>query len=228
MSPLTLEAHAGTTVVIDLCAGCQAFWFDKFETLKLAPASTLRLFALVGEHAAATRKPFPDALPCPRCRTPLAPTRDMQRATRFRYWRCPRNHGRLTTFVDFLREKDFIRPLSSAQVDEMRKHLQTVHCSSCGAPIDLAHRSSCSHCGSPLSMLDFQQAERVVAQLRDASIPKPVDPALPLELARARREVEAAFAGTASGVDWWRDVSSSGVVEASLAAVVRWWRRAEG
>ena len=49
-------------------------------------------------------------------------------------------------------------------------------------------------------MLDSKQAEAVVGQLRRASEPRPIDSALPLELATARREVEASFA--ASGTDW--------------------------
>ena len=107
-------------------------------------------------------------LKCPRCRSRLLDTQDMQRNTRFSYSRCPHGHGRFTTFFNFLREKDFVRPLSAAQLDELRQHVQTVNCSNCGAPIDLAHASSCGHCGSALSILDMQQAEKVVEQLRRA------------------------------------------------------------
>ena len=62
----------------------------------------------------------------------------MQRNTRFEYLRCPNGHGRLTTFVEFLKEKDFIRPLSARQIAELRESLQTINCSSCGAAVDLA------------------------------------------------------------------------------------------
>ena len=78
----------------------------------------------------------------------------MQRATRFSYLHCPNDHGRLTTFFDFLREKDFIRPLTAEQLQELRQNVQTVNCSNCGAPIDVtrgvglralrARRSRCS------------------------------------------------------------------------------------
>ena len=44
-------------------------------------------------------------------------------------------------------------------------------------------------------MLDLKQAGALVAELREADhAARTVDPALPLELARARREVDAAFA----------------------------------
>jgi hypothetical protein len=71
-------------------------------------------------------------------------------------------------------------------------------------------------------MLDMKQAEQLVIQLRKASEPRPIDPALPMELARVRREVEASFASLGSGKEWWDDASSSGLVEAGLSAVARW------
>jgi hypothetical protein len=72
-------------------------------------------------------------------------------------------------------------------------------------------------------MVDMKQAQTLVAQLRDAAAPKPIDPALPLNLARARREVEEAFATLDDRNDnWWRDASSSGLVEAGVAAITRW------
>jgi hypothetical protein len=100
--------------------------------------------------------------------------------------------------------------------------VQTIHCSNCGAPIDLARGSACPHCRSPLSMLDMAQAGKVVEQLRRADrTGQPIDPALPLELARARREVEAAFSGVPDRRGWFADVSASGLVNAGLHALAR-------
>ena len=56
MTALTLEAALGETVSIDLCASCQAFWFDQHESLQLAPGSTLKLFRLIGEQASASAR----------------------------------------------------------------------------------------------------------------------------------------------------------------------------
>jgi hypothetical protein len=195
MTARTLDGQLGRAVDIDLCGPCQVFWFDQYENLQLTPRATLQLFRLIGEHAAAGRPPLPIAAKCPRCGSRLVPTHDMQRTVRFQYLRCPHDHGRLTAFFDFLREKDFIRPLSGEQIDALRRNVPTVNCSNCGGPIDLAHNSSCSHCGSPLSMLDVKQAERLIAQLQQADDGhRAIDPALPLRLEQARREVEAAFA----------------------------------
>jgi len=166
MTTRTLGGHLDTSLEIDACDACQAFWFDASESPRLSPASTLTLFSLIADALPRRSGSIGRVLKCPRCSSRLLETQDMQRNTRFSYSRCPHGHGRFTTFFNFLREKDFVRPLSAAQIDELRRNVQTVNCSNCGAPIDLAKGSSCGHCGSPLSILDLQQAENVVDQLR--------------------------------------------------------------
>ena len=111
-----------------------------------------------------------DLAKCPRCKGRLRRTHDMQRATKFEYLSCPNAHGRLTTFFDFLREKDFIRPLTPQQIEELRRNVQSVNCANCGAPVDVTVGAACAHCGTPLSMLDLKQAEKLVAQLQKAEI----------------------------------------------------------
>jgi DNA-directed RNA polymerase subunit RPC12/RpoP len=228
MAAMTLAGHMGTSVSIDSCTNCQAFWFDAHESLQLSPGSTLTLFKLIGEHSSSGRAAFSGVLRCPRCAARLILTHDFQRNTRFTYWRCDAQHGRFITFFDFLREKNFIRPLSPPQLEELRRNVQIVNCSNCGAPVDLATGSACTHCSSPISMLDMKQAEQLVAQLQRASEPRPVDPALPLELARAKRELDASFAAVGADADWWKDASSAGLVEAGISAVARWLKKFEG
>lgn len=228
MQEQALDGHHGRRVALDVCPACQCFWFDARESLHLTPASTLALFRLIGEQVAPPRPPATaDGASCPRCRAPLRLVHDMQRTTRFSYLRCPGDHGRLITFLDFLREKDFVRPLTPAQIAELRATLGAVNCSNCGAPIDLRQRSACAHCGSAVSMLDLRQAEALVAQLRGAAdrAGQPVDPALPLELARARRQTELAFEHLERDSVWISDASSFGLVGASLMAVARWLKR---
>jgi DNA-directed RNA polymerase subunit RPC12/RpoP len=224
MTRMTLDAHLSAPVEIDLCTGCQAFWFDKYESLKLSPGSTLKLIKLIGEHSK-TKTTLSPGLRCPRCATRLLLTHDMQRSTRFTYWRCDNGHGRFIGFLDFLREKNFIRPLSPQQIEELRQNLQTVNCSNCGAPIDLTSASACTHCGSPISMLDMKQPQELLNQLKQAAEPRPIDPTLPFELARSKREMERLFGPIDSETDWASDVSSSGLVEAGLSAVARWLKK---
>jgi hypothetical protein len=227
MAMETLEGHLGTSVAIDLCPTCQLFWFDSQESLRLAPRAVLRLFHVIGERALERPTPPTGHLACPRCRLPLALTHDRQRNTPFQYLRCPRNHGRLISFVEFLREKNFIKPLSAEQIADLRASVPTVNCSNCGAPIDLAVSSACGHCGSPLSMLDVSQGGAIVAALHDADpTGRPIDPTLPLRLEQARREVDASFAAFHRG-GWAQDVARGGLVGASLNALVRWLKNQE-
>ncbi len=222
MTALKLGAHQGQSVAIDQCTPCQAFWFDKFESLQLAPAATLNLLQSIGEQKPTGHVSFSKDMRCPRCEVFLRPTQDMQRNTRFSYFRCSNGHGRLIRFIEFLREKDFIRPLSQQQIAELRKHVHTVNCANCGAPVDLESGAVCGHCGSPLSMLDMEQPERLIAQLKEAAAPKPVDPTAAFEFLKAKQDVNRLFGGVESDPIWLTDVSSSDLVQACLGTLSRW------
>jgi uncharacterized protein YbaR (Trm112 family) len=223
----TFDAHLGRSVVIDICHACQSFWFDARESVALTPGSTLALFRIIGDKLTKPRQANGDLAKCPRCHGRLRRTRDMQRATRFEYWNCPNGHGRLISFFDFLREKDFIRPLTVQQIAELRQNVSSVNCANCGAPVDLVQGAACAHCSTPLSVLDMRQAEKLVAQLRKAEdrAHQPIDPTLPIELLRARRETERAFAGLADEGIRFDDVLSTDLVGAGLSAVARWFRK---
>ncbi|HEX5070269.1 MAG TPA: hypothetical protein VFV78_08630, partial [Vicinamibacterales bacterium] len=159
---------------------------------------------------------------CPRCRMRLAPTHDLQRTTRFEYLRCPAKHGRLTSFFNFLREKDFIKPLTPQQIEELRRNVQTVNCANCGAPVDLAAGSACAHCGLPLSMLDMRQAQKLIDTLKNAGAEKPVDPSWPLRAEMARRETEASFSSFEHSSQWMDGAASGSLVTAGIAALAAW------
>lgn len=222
MATHQLDGQLGRSVTVDLCTPCQSVWFDTHENLQLTPGSTLTLFRLIGERVA---KPSPrdgEVVRCPRCRGQLRRTQDMQRATRFEYLRCPNNHGRLMTFFDFLKEKDFVRPLTPQQIADLRRNIQTVNCSNCGGPINLSQATACGHCGSPLSMLDMKQAEALVAQLQAADrTGQPVDPALPLSLARARMETEQAFKRVPGHETMTSEGLAFGIIGGGLGDLIR-------
>ena len=228
MAQQILDGHQGKPVEVDLCDPCQSLWFDARENVQLTPGSTLALFRLIGEHASKPTLQDGDVAKCPRCKARLRRTSDLQRGTRFEYFRCPHDHGRLTTFFQFLREKDFIKPLNAQQIAELRRKIQTVNCSNCGGPVNLAKGSECAHCGSPLSMLDMAQAERVITQLKEAEsyrTNRPIDPALPLTLAKARLDVEAAFSGLPGQDPWSSDPWQLGLVSAGLRELMQLLKR---
>jgi hypothetical protein len=106
--------------------------------------------------------------------------------------------------------------LTPQQIAELRQNVQTVNCSNCGGPIDLAKESVCPHCGSALSMLDMKQMQQMVAHLKEADQPRAVDPDLPLTLERAKLDTEHHFAAITSGSE------PQSLVEAGLRLVVQW------
>ena len=152
-------------IEITACAPCNLFWFDKAESIRLTPKAVLELFQYIGK-AGTARKPLATTFSCPLCTTALALTQDLQRTTRFTYWRCRNDHGRLTTFHQFLREKNFIRAPSAAELAKLRATVRQIACSQCGAPVDLANDSACKHCGAAVALID---PEGVAKALRDLS-----------------------------------------------------------
>lgn len=154
MRALTLLRKTHGESVVDLCEGCHALWFDTHESVQLTPNAIVALFGQISAASAAHRRALPSAMPCPRCKKALAQTQDQRHATRFSYWRCAAGHGRFTPFVQFLREKDFIRPLTPAEIARLAAHVRTIRCSGCGAPVDLARDMVCSFCRAPVEALD--------------------------------------------------------------------------
>jgi ribosomal protein L31 len=168
MEARTLASNAGGELRIDLCHPCHAFWFDRYESLHLAPGAVIELFQDIHRHRDDARRPLAERSKCPVCRTVLVLTHDVGKAGRFVYYRCPQDHGRLTPFSEFLREKQFVRSLSPAELARVRAELKTVRCSGCGAPIDLEHESACSFCHAPISILDPHAVERALKTWSDA------------------------------------------------------------
>jgi hypothetical protein len=215
-------AHYGRSVDLDLCHGCGLIWFDTRESMALTPGAVLKLFAALDEHREQRHPLAGDAMGCPRCRRRLIGTVDRQRATLFSYWRCEADHGRLTTFFDFLREKNFVRPLSPERLAELRRYTPTVNCSACGAPVDLARESACAHCRAPLSMLDPDQVQAVVRELQRAEDRRTtVDPTFAARLVADRAALERAFRGAPAELHSADLGGAFGVVEAGVSAIVR-------
>jgi len=168
MRPVRLARKLDGELTVDLCADCQALWFDAFESVQLTPGATLELFEAVRAARPSARRTLPARLPCPRCTLPLSLTHDLQHTTHFLYYRCASGHGRFTPFVQFLREKDFIRPLTPSERARLLATIRTVSCSSCGAPVDLEQDSACRYCRAPISILDPDAIGATVRALESA------------------------------------------------------------
>jgi hypothetical protein len=220
MTEWKLDSRLGAELAIEVCPPCQAFWFDQHKDLQLSPGSTLKLMKYIGENSSTAKPVFAERLWCPHCGEALTLAHDIAKNVHFMYWQCPNQHGHFIGFFEFLKEKNFIHPLSPQEIQELRENIHTVNCSSCGAAIDLQNNSACPYCKSPISILDLKQQQRMLEQLKQAAEPKPVDPSLPFRLEMIKQQTSSLF--PRDDDDWWDDVRSGDLVQAGLNAVVRW------
>lgn len=183
------------SVDLDICFACHAIWFDQFESAQLTPGAVIDLFARIHERHDTPPRPLGDATRCPGCRARLQLTLDIQRTNRISYYRCPKGHGRLTTFFQFLREKQFVRSLTAPEIARLRAHVRQVRCSSCGAPVDLARDPQCGYCRAPISILDPDAVKRTLAELGEAETRRRhVDPTAIVEGLLAGKRFERSLA----------------------------------
>jgi hypothetical protein len=174
MTKRALPNHDAGRLCLDLCYPCHTIWFDRNESIQLAPGAVIELFRDIHARQSEPRRALPERFGCPRCRAPLALAHDLAKAGRFSYWRCPGEHGRLTPFFQFLREKQFVRALTPAELGRVRAELKIVRCSSCGAPIDLQRDTACGFCKAPLAILDADAVEKALREWSQAEKRRPV------------------------------------------------------
>jgi DNA-directed RNA polymerase subunit RPC12/RpoP len=197
MLPRAFERRYGQPITLDFCQPCQVIWFDDQELLQLTPGATLDLLSSIVEKQGGARPPLAERLVCPRCGRRLVEVMDQQRNTRFSYFRCA-VHGRLLTFFQFLRAKNFVRSLGAAEVADLKQRVRQVNCSNCGAPVDIDRGSACAHCRTPIAIIDPDQVRKAVAEMREAEAGRAIDPTWPLRVAAERERAEAAFAAAGS------------------------------
>jgi transposase-like protein len=157
-----LPGNHGQTIELDLCFHCQGMWIDPQENLKLSAAAVADLFKLLHEQRAAAHQPLAAGLNCPRCSGSLTQGFDVVRSGRYITYRCARGHGRFSAFSSFMIEKGFVRLLTRPEIDDLARRVDVIHCSSCGAPVDLRKDHTCPHCRSAFSLLDPKAVERAL------------------------------------------------------------------
>lgn len=189
------------TLRLDLCYPCHAIWFDRNESMQLAPESVIELFRQIHRHQGEPRYPLKSDPACPRCRAGLLRTQDLTRSGRFSYFRCPAGHGRMTPFFEFLREKRFVRSLDPGELHRLRAQVKQVRCSGCGAPIDIQRDMACGFCKAPVAILDADAVEKALKQWSDAAARRPLPSRARIEaaMAEARGDPTPVHAGTRLG-----------------------------
>jgi hypothetical protein len=166
MTDQAVETYGGGgRLGVGSCAPCNLLWFDRSGSIGLTPRAVLGLFQYMGTAAGAARTPLASTYRCPRCSDTLALTYDLQRSTRFTYWRCANDHGQLFTFNMFLREKNFIRSPTLAELNKLRETVRQISCSQCGGPIDLSKDTACTHCEAPIALIDPDGVAKAVHDL---------------------------------------------------------------
>jgi len=168
METCEFERQPFGKLALDFCFPCQLIWFDNFESQQLAPGGVLQVFKTLSERQAPARTALPGLLSCPRCHARLTLTHDLQHTTRFTYFRCEFGHGHLSPFFQFLLEKNFVRPITGAELADLKAKVKTIQCSNCGAPLDLERETACRYCGSPISILDPDAVAKTVNALATA------------------------------------------------------------
>jgi Zn-finger nucleic acid-binding protein len=206
----TLPAQYGGEVEIDFCFGCHGLWFDQMENLKLSPAAVATVFKAMHQHRDAPRTPLAPRLACPTCHDPLVQGFDVVKSGRYITHRCASRHGRFSGFSSFMIEKGFVRQLTRPEIADIAAKVGAIHCSACGAPVDLRKEDACSHCRTALSLLDPQAVERALqtyaqapAQPAWGSAGDVADAIVALETERSRQQRAqpgAALALPAAGV----------------------------
>ncbi|KKW68031.1 hypothetical protein AAV94_07705 [Lampropedia cohaerens] len=165
MEALRIESHQGKPVELDLCFACQGIWFDHRESLQLSTHGTLALFRKLHAHRDDPHLPLKQQLRCPRCRQALQKGNDRTISGAYTVYRCA-THGRFSTFASFMVEKGFVRHLGPAEVRALAEKVRIIHCSSCGAAVDLRRDHACPYCRSAFSLLDPHAVERALARLQ--------------------------------------------------------------
>ncbi|MBL8522168.1 MAG: zf-TFIIB domain-containing protein [Betaproteobacteria bacterium] len=147
---------------VDVCYPCHAIWFDQHESARLSADGVVDLFRFIHERGGASTARLSSNMGCARCRTRLEPASDIACNNRFSYHRCPQGHGRMTTFLHFLREKQFVRDLTLAERQKLAAHVRQIKCTSCSGPIDIAQHAACTYCGAAVSVLDKDATQKAL------------------------------------------------------------------
>jgi hypothetical protein len=235
MESVALESHIGTPVEIDACWPCHVIWFDNMESASLSPGSVIELFRRIHGARDGGRNLLKMVVDCPQCTTSLKHTSDLAKGGRFSYSRCANGHGRLISFTQFLREKNFIRSLQPHEISSLAIKIKQIRCSSCGGPISLESDKACTHCGAAISVLDETAVENALLKLHDKEVrrttidPERMNEALLASESNARRarRLHAINASQAGTLDWLSASRPTGgladLVDLGIGAALAAW-----
>lgn len=152
---LSLAGHYNRSIEIDICESCYLIWFDGTESVRLAGPGVLDLLHIIHEKMQRSgADTLTVAQQCPRCQARLKNTFNQTRFGRTQHWECPQGHGYFQTFILYLAEKGYIRPITWADLKQIKATGRKLYCAGCGANMDEKPHQACPYCQSSIGVLD--------------------------------------------------------------------------
>ena len=154
-----MAGHYGKSVEIDTCDRCCLIWFDETESVRLAGPGVADLVRVIhtamsgGDihpHAASLAR----VQTCPVCGAELKPVANTSRYGRTAQLQCPQRHGYYQTYMLYLAEKGFVRPLAWADIRQLTAAGKELFCAACGASMPARPHHACPYCQSAVGILD--------------------------------------------------------------------------
>lgn len=189
MRVLDLSGHYQRRVQIDTCQSCCLVWFDDTESLRLAGPGVADLVreihaAMGGSLALGHAVSLARVQRCPVCRAQLKTVHNQSRFGRTMLLECPQGHGYYQTYILYLAEKGFVRPLAWADVRDMLAQGRTLFCANCGAPLPARPVDCCPACQSAIGVIDPARLASAIDIAQAATLIEPLAATLPPARAR--------------------------------------------
>lgn len=144
---------------IDVCDRCCLIWFDETESVRLAGPGVADLVRVIhGAMSGGAIHPHAASLArlqrCPVCGAELRPVSNVSRFGRTAQLQCPRGHGYYQTYILYLAEKGFVRPLAWADIQALSAKGKELFCANCGASMPARPHDACPCCRSAVGVID--------------------------------------------------------------------------
>jgi len=202
MRVLDLSGHYQRRVQIDTCPHCCLVWFDDTESVRLAGPGIADFVREIhaamqadGDHEHAVS--LARVQSCPVCRSALKTVSNRTRFGRTTQMECPQGHGYYQTYILYLAEKGFVRPLAWADIHALLAAGKQLFCADCGHPLPDRPVDQCPACKSAIEVIDPTRLAMAIDRLD-------VQPALPAPSAAAVDQHKCHACGGA--VDQSRDI----------------------
>jgi len=174
MRVLDLSGHYERRVEIDTCPHCCLVWFDDTEAVRLAGPGIAEFVREIhgamqagGEHAHAVS--LARVQSCPVCNAQLRRVFDLSRFGRTSKLQCPHGHGYYQTYILYLAEKGFARPLAWSDIRSLQAAGKEVFCAGCGCPLPARPVEACPACHSAVGVIDPARLATAVTPSGDSS-----------------------------------------------------------